>query len=503
MYFARDESTYNQIAGVDLNQFVKKKSKIVRIENLPVDEIKYKALSHQKSALMCDKKNIFLGGGVGCGKTDTGSVWTRRKVNSTPPDVVGMIVANSYSQLIDSTLRNMYKNFNNWGLDVLPETLPRGHKPFSIKIWNGIQGHWVEILCRSLDSYQLLSGTEVGWVWVDECWMTKKEAIDVLVARLRDDRMGVEEIPYKSGTIKIPGNQILYTTTLDEPDTWMYELFVENFDPTEMEVFYATTYDNEVNLPAGYIDTLKAMYTKQMFARMVMSKWVSASEHLIYHAFDRKLHESTRAEFDDNLPIIWTHDFNIGVDKPMSSALGQLKKGRHVIDVNKETGKVNYIVRPEVHWFDEIVIDTADTNDIVNEFKSRQWYKEAQRKNLPIIIYGDASGKSRDTRSKTTDYKILQDAGFTDQRQPLANPRIRDRHNSVNAMLQNALGDVRTKIHPRCKTIIRGLETTHLKPGAQYLEVETKSQHVTTAIGYYYAKEWPIEKPQIISQGVG
>ena len=51
----------------------------------------------------------------------------------------------------------------------------------------------------------------------------------------------------------------------------------------------------------------------------------------------------------------------------------------------------------------------------------------------------------------------------------------------MNAMLKAADGTVSLFIHPRCKTLLRGLETVKLKPGAQYVETETREQHVTTA----------------------
>jgi hypothetical protein len=66
-------------------------------------------------------------------------------------------------------------------------------------------------------------------------------------------------------------------------------------------------------------------------------------------------------------------------------------------------------------------------------------------------------GRARDTRSKTTDYQIIADAGFPRQDIPRANPPVRERHNQINAMLKAADGTVSLFIHPRCKTLLRGL----------------------------------------------
>lgn len=442
--------------------------------------VTYHARPHQFDVMQSEKELIFMGGGVGSGKTDVGSLWLLSKVKATPEGVVAIICANSYSQLIDSTMWNVYRNYRKWGVDIRPRTLLKAHRPFNVNIWNGY--HWVEVRCRSLDAYNLLSGQEVGWIWADEVFMTKKAAIDVVLARLRDKQMDWEEVkkfnPDPTGE-KWARLQMLFTTVLDEPTSWMYKMFVDDFNEEMMDVIYAPTDANRKNLPEGYIKRLKQLYTKQMFERMVGCKWVTLEGDQVYYAFNRKVHISVRADYDPNLPVGWTHDFNIGQGKPMSSALFQVKKGPG------PDGEI----RPEMHFFDEIVIDSSDTNQAVEEFVSREWVTPDQFKT--VEVHGDASGKAKDTRSKTTDYGILANAGFVNQKKPRANPPIRNRHNSVNALLLNAEGDVRMLIHPRCRGIVKGLETVGLKKGAQYLEKETYEQHVTAAVGYGVDRLFP------------
>ncbi len=436
------------------------------------NDIVYTRLPHQRKVMESPKNNIFMGGGVGSGKTDIGSLWTLTQIDQTPAGVIGIIAANTYAQLIDSTCRNLYKNFKNWGVIFKPQELPSSNRPFNIFVMNQ-QNEWIEVLCRSLDNYETLSGIEAGWGWSDELWQTEKAAVDLFIARIRDKRVQ---------------NKKLYTTTLDEPSSWMYERFVDHYDQRFDEVIYATSYDNPF-LPAGYIDELKASYSDPMFRRMVLSQWVSLSGSGIYYAFNRQAHVSDAAEFDPALPILWAWDFNIGQGKPMSSCLCQIKKGRF-FDVGNFRDKVPQIIaRPELHVFDEIVLDSADTQDAIEEFKQRQWYQQQKA----VVIYGDASGRAKDTRSKKTDYSIIADAGFKSQKVPKANPGVRDRHNNVNAMLRNARGDIRVRIHPRCKRLAKGLEIAKLKKGSSYLEDDSiPEQHVTTALGYLISTEFPI-----------
>jgi len=425
--------------------------------------MKYEPSPTQFKILKSRKKMVFAGGGVGSGKTDCGAVFVLGQVHDTPEGVISVIGANSYSQLRDSTIRNVYKNWKKWGVPFQPQELPRSLGPFDIRVWNG--DHWCEILCRSLDHYELLSGTEIGWLWCDETWGTSKAAIDLIMARLRDPRMD---------------NQLLMTTILDDPSSWMYSMFVENFDETLMDVFYMTTYENQKNLPPGYIQNLKSIYTSQMFKRMCLSQWVTLDSASVYYNFARPQNVTEVSEFDPYLPIYWSLDFNIAEGKPMSSCLAHLKHGKGA------NGKV----RPQIDVFDEIIVESADTNDVIREFTNREWFR---KNHGGVIVTGDATGKARDSRSKTSDYGLLRDAGFSNQKVPTRNPGIRERHNNVNRVLKSADDDVRIRVHPRCKVLIKALETVTLKKGADYLEKESYAQHVGTALGYLVCREFPIK----------
>ena len=415
-------------------------------------------LKHQYKAIKSKKQEVFLAGGVGAGKTLVGSVWILGKVQNTPKDVYGLIVSNTYNQLYDTTIRAVYEQVHNIGIIIKPPDIPRGRGPADIFIWNG--SAWIRILLRSLDHYERLSGLEVGWYWADEVWQTKREAIDILNARLRDYRM--------------PLRQALFTTTLDDQSTWMYERFVENYDEELQECIYAKTEDNKY-LPDGYVDTLKRTYSEMTFKRMVLAEWVTLDTEKIYTSFSRD--ENIKdIELDRSLPLMWSHDFNIGHGKPMSSCILQYHRSSQSFAV-----------------IDEIILERSDTNDAVHEFQQK--FPEHP---TGVVIYGDASGNARDTRSRMTDYEILRRAGYSNQKVPRSNPSIRERHNIVNALLKNANKEIKVYIHSRCKTLIKGLETVHLRRGASYLEDDSqREQHVTTALGYCLCVENPNRPSQV------
>jgi hypothetical protein len=301
---------------------------------------------------------------------------------------------------------------------------------------------------------------------VDICWVEEAEAVSEESWRTL--------IP----TIRKPGSEIWLTWNREDPESATEQRFIIN-PPANSRIVEINYTDNpwfpEV-LEEERLEDLHR-YDKHMYAHVWLGHCIERTGLEIYYAFEDKLHVSDSVKYNPALPIRWSHDFNIGEGKPMSSCLGQ------IVEAPGPDGKP----RKELHIFDELILETADTNEAAEEMLGRYGCKN-------VIVYGDASGKARDTRSKKTDYAILSERGFTVQRVPAANPPIRERHNAVNALLKNAAGDVRVKIHPRCKTLIKGLKTVKLKPGAQYLEEETYSQHCTTAFGYMVIAEFPIRK---------
>ena len=115
-----------------------------------------------------------------------------------------------------------------------------------------------------------------------------------------------------------------------------------------------------------------------------------------------------------------------------------------------------------------------------------------------IRIFGDATGKNRDTRSLRSDYDII--CHYLDHYKkrinwelcvPKKNPAIRARHNIVNAQCKNIYNEVRLFIYRDASKLDEGMRLTKLKSGGSYIEDDSKDyQHCTTALGYmiYFIK---------------
>jgi hypothetical protein len=145
------------------------------------------------------------------------------------------------------------------------------------------------------------------------------------------------------------------------------------------------------------------------------------------------------------------------------------------------------------HVYDEVVVDGQRTQDSLEEMAARGMLDY----NLPYIIHGDATGRHKDTRSKTSDWDIIDKffANYQNSKTgrairysldvPRSNPPIRTRHNDVNAMICNANGQRRLFVYKDAPTVDEGLRLTKLKSGSQYLEDDKdRYQHITTALGY-------------------
>jgi hypothetical protein len=292
-----------------------------------------------------------------------------------------------------------------------------------------------------------------------------------------------KELKNRVGRLKGKENFIISATNPAGPDHPAYDWFIRKgwlyrrnqpVVKQELEtrkVYFSVTSDNPF-LPDWYIQQVKETYSGRELQRMLYGEWVEVSREQIYYAFNPEKSIIDQYTIDPRYPINFAYDFNIGVGKPMSVAIFQY------------IGNVFYV-------FDEIIIHGARTLDTVEEAFDRGLFSYP----CQYFIYGDANGKARSTKYNRTDYEVIQEAlrnylnnyghiEFSIE-VPGLNPAVRKRHNLVNGVLMNALGQTRMKILRKCKTLIKGLKLTKLKKWSGYIEDDSEEyQHITTAIGY-------------------
>ncbi len=223
---------------------------------------------------------------------------------------------------------------------------------------------------------------------------------------------------------------------------------------------------------------------KAGFAQLYLAEWVDWAEIPAY-LFDRSVHVNERhAVFDPLLPLDVSCDFNVA---PMAWTIGQHRK--------------------DLAWvLDEIRIDGgATTGQALDELIAK--YPDPA---LHVHVYGDATGRSRDTRSHRSDYDIIEKRLGAHYHRfsvyvPRANPPVADRLNTVNGKLEPTLGDATYFLSPRAKHTANDFARTEKKAGTNALDKGAKAlklglTHFSDADGYrlHYLYGSPHKTPKIV-----
>ena len=160
--------------------------------------------------------------------------------------------------------------------------------------------------------------------------------------------------------------------------------------------------------------------------------------------------------------IDWQKPLHIGLDfnvDPMSACVAQID-------------------RDKIHFVDEIVIYSSNTDEMVQEIRDRYGTKTR------IFVYPDPACRQRKTSAGgRTDLTILQNAGFS-VKCKLKHSPIRDRVNAVNSRLKSADGKRYIFISPSCKIMIKGLQRQIYKENTNIPDKEERYDHMNDAIGY-------------------
>ena len=267
---------------------------------------------------------------------------------------------------------------------------------------------------------------------------------------------------------------------------WVYKRFIS---PKEKlpnhEAILATPRENVAVLAKrpDYYDQLKVSYDDLFYQQEALGEYLNVNAGRVYHAYS-EANEVPDLRYAPEAGLCWALDFNVD---PMTALIAQFLNGR-------------------IHVLEEIFLRNADTISMCERFEHCAMpYLEAYGAAnggapLPVTIYGDATGQARSTSSKT-DYDLIREF-FRGKGQfkvtfdyPRSNPLVKDRVNSVNAMLKNATGSIRTWVHPGCKELITDFYEVSWKPGDRFeldKATDKKRTHLSDAFGYLVWRVSPI-----------
>lgn len=450
---------------------------------MSLEDIRYKRNSFQRrvhDGLAKNKRITAIFAGWRTGKTDYVSLEhvIRRQVYGNP-DVLHLIAANTYSQLLDSTLRTLYKWLKRLDIPCMPAELPKVARPFSLYIWNGEK--WVEFLCRSMENFDIIAGTTLGSGWLDEVWGTESWTYNLANSRLSD-----KESKYL---------QLVLTTTKDEPDHWMYTDIVEPYSRNEIlddglrahdliEIIEGKTEENRSNLVDGYVALQRATLEKRLYERFIENQWITTQTGRAYPYFAP---DNIRdVAFTPNFPLLVVCDFNID---PCIWGIGQNRKGF-------------------THALDEISLRNTDLRKMCAETQLRiinLWKGfglddgEATRKakGHRTIFYGDyTSAHRRDVSATESSWSIIKDQfrGWNCEYRLRSNPRIVDRVNAFNSRLQSAAGVSYFSLSSKCLELKKDLEIVSMDDLRKNKNECGDRTHASDGWGYEEWYEHPLEK---------
>lgn len=424
--------------------------------------------------------NLFLSG-AGGGKTHCISLGAADYVINFPK-AIGLIAANTYSQLSKSTLKRVFETWYDifgWqnGVHYVSNIIPPAHfKRFgqplesyknTISFDNGAL-----IFTASLDNYKVLDGVELGWAKLDETKDTKEEAVkEVIVWRMRQKAMWIDAVGIvydypKPGTM---GFNPLDIYTSPAKVYWLNEWFglSDHYDEISQRIFSKTdyykldtkdklvvissTWHNEDNLPAGFIQRKLEEFTgnKDKIDMLIYGSPIAKSGGEMFSAFNRLEH---CGDFDmkDGIPVHISLDFNVAPYITMTCW-----------QIDREGD--DYLITA----FDEICMEHPNnrTEPLCRRFEEKIMIpaKERTGRFPSLFYYGDATGRNRSTTSDKHNYEQLEDVlrkylNDNSDRVLSRNPSVERSRDFVNKMLAGGFKNVRIRISNKCKNLIKDLE---------------------------------------------
>ncbi len=308
-----------------------------------------------------------------------------------------------------------------------------------------------DIILRTMDTPERIIGYEVADSIADELDTLKEEQAravwNKIISRNRQKK--------PDGSLNTVG-----VATTPEGFRFVYDRWRKN-PATGYRIIKASTLSNARNLPAGYIDSLRASYPSNLLAAYLDGEFVNLVAGSVYPEFDRHLN----ASMETIKPAEALHvgmDFNVG---KMSAAIHVLR-GDEPHAVMEHTG-------------------VLDTPAMAALLKSRY-------AGHPIIVYPDASGQARKSNNASeSDHAILRAAGFA-VRVNTVNPRIKDRVLSVNAMVSKE-GVRRYRVNPEtCPDLVEALEKQAYDKNGEP-DKAGGLDHIMDAAGYFLVYRYPIQ----------
>jgi len=303
-----------------------------------------------------------------------------------------------------------------------------------------------KILCRSFENWSRIIGLNLAWVLADE--------IDTVAPSIAN-----RAFPKILGRLRAGNVRQFGAASTPEGFRWMWNTFGsdEAKARSDRHLIRMRTIDNP-HLPPDFIKRLEANYDPSLLRAYLDGEFVNLTTGQVYDRFNREKHViSELPDFSEEALRIGV-DFNVG----NMSAIIAVRLNNKLLVIDEVSG---------AHDTDALA------QEIVRRYPGRRMY-----------AYPDASGGNRSTNATQTDIQILESYGMSNQ-SPRANPPVRDRVASVQALLENGKGQVRLQVAASCKRTIECLELqSYTEKGEP--DKDAGFDHMNDALGYLVWREF-------------
>lgn len=424
-----------------------------------------------KPIFTTDKFFIVEWGGAGSGKSESIAQRLITKIVSQPY-CKPIVLRKNFNSIKDSSYAKLCKVIYNEKLHndfhITKNPLQIIHKPTRNEfLFRGMKDE--------VDQEKIKSIEDPTDAWMEEVNEFSIEDFRQIRLRLR-----VEKGKYTD----IIKQMFLSFNGIDE-ELWLYSELIDNplFKNRILEInstykdnkFCDENYINELELLKDEDSNLYNIYTQGLRGKI---------DHRlkIYKNFTED--NICDYKYNGHLPIKICCDFNVD---PMKWPLVQEDNG------------VDYV-------FDEIIgVDTTTEEQIqkvINKYGLKYTHYE---------VYGDYSGTTRKTSSKTTDYEIIKQYIPNAEFFIKPNPYVVDRLNTMNWRLCNKNKVRRLKVDRNCKHLIYDLKNAKRKKGSREEDKSDEQYtgknpivsliHISSALGYYINYKYSLKAKADISYG--
>ena len=269
-------------------------------------------------------------------------------------------------------------------------------------------------------------------------------------------------------------------------------------------------------LPQAEIESARRMLDELTFQQEYEASFVSFTGRAYYN-FDMGLHVSKALAYNPYAPLIFCFDFNVspGVavvcqEQVLPGCFENIPNPRYFGGANALQNALAselqdaFVRRPITGTgiIGEVHIPQNSTTPAVCRRLIHDWGAHEGE----ILCYGDASGGSKGSaKIQGSDWELIDQilcqhfGNRVTLQVPRANPPERSRVNAVNARFKTTEGIIRMLVDSECPNLIRDFEGVRvLEGGTGEIDKrrDPKLTHLSDALGYYIAYEFPVQAEQ-------